>query len=61
MTVTRDEDKDLSSDPYNLEQINSRLEFFLFTTTVGVLIVMIMIFMLVTGLREKINENQTVS
>ena len=61
MKVTSDEDKDLSSDPYNLEQINSRLEFFLFTTTVGALIVMVMIFMLVTGLREKINENQTVS
>jgi hypothetical protein len=61
MTVTLDEDKDLSSDPYNLEQNNSRLEFFLFITTVGALIVVVMIVMLATGVRIKeIHEDKTV-
>ena len=60
MKTTHSEDKDLSWDPLDLKQ-NGRLEFFLFTTTVGVFIVMAMILMLATGLREKISENQTVS
>ena len=58
--ATRGEDKDFSWDPLNLKQ-NGRLEFFLFTTTVGVFIVMAMILMLATGLQEKISENQTVT
>ena len=60
MKTTHSEDKDLSWDPLDLKQ-NGRFDFFLFTTTVGVYIVMAMILMLATGLRARISENETVS
>ncbi len=60
MKKTRDENEDSFLDPYDLRQ-DCIVEFFLFTTSVGVIIVMITVFMLITGLQEKINETQTVS
>jgi hypothetical protein len=38
-----------------------RLGFFLFTTLVGMIIVMVMFLLFITGLQEKINGTQTVS
>ena len=60
MIETRDEDEGSSPDPYNLGN-RGRLEFFLFTTSVGMIIVMVMFLLFITGLQEKINGTQTVS
>jgi hypothetical protein len=60
MKETRDEDEGSSPDPYNLGN-RGRLGFFLFTTSVGMIIVMVMFLLFITGLQEKINGTQTVS
>jgi hypothetical protein len=60
MIEIRNEDEGSSPDPYNLGN-RGRLEFFLFTTSVGMIIVMVMFLLLIIGLQEKINGTQTVS
>jgi hypothetical protein len=50
----------LSPDPYDLGKFG-RLEFFLFSTSVGMIIVMIVFLRVITGLLEKIEGTQAVS
>ncbi len=56
----RDVEENLSPDPYDLG-IFGRLEFFLFSTSVGMIIVMIVFLLVITGLLEKIEGTQAVS